>query len=181
MKGVFLKGPRLSLRGLRVKDADGDYPNWLNDAEVCAGNSHGEYPYSRQAARDYIRESAASPLDLVLAMVLTEGERHIGNIALQHIHGINRSAEFAILIGDKSAWGQGYGNEAGRLLCAHGFAVLNLHRIYCGTYAHNIGMMHLAEKLGMRLEGLQRQAAYKNGSYVDVVLYGLLSSEAEFL
>lgn len=180
MKDVFLQGARLYLRGLGAEDADGAYPGWLNDPEVCLGNSHGVYPYSRQAARDYIRDSAASAQDLVLAMVLAEGDRHIGNIALQRIHAINRSAEFAILLGDKSAWGKGYGEEAGRLICAHGFAVLNLHRIHCGTFASNIGMMRLAEKLGMQREGVQRQAVFKNGNYVDVVLYGLLRSEAKF-
>jgi len=180
MKDVFLRGPRLYLRGLREEDAGGDYPDWLNDAEVCAGNSHGVYPYTRQAARDYIRSSAASAQDLVLAMVLAAGDRHIGNVSLQRIHILNRSAEFAILLGDKSAWGQGYGEEAGRLICAHGFAVLNLHRIHCGTFASNAGMMRLAEKLGMQREGVQRQAAYKNGAYVDVVLYGLLRGEANF-
>lgn len=180
MRDVFLRGPRLYLRGLCEEDASGAYPDWLNDPEVCAGNSHGVHPYSRSAARDYIRASAASLQDLVLAVVLAEGDRHIGNIALQRMHAVNRSAEFAILLGDKSAWGQGYGEEAGRLICAHGFAAHNLHRIHCGTLASNAGMLRLAEKLGMRREGVQRQAAYKNGTYVDVVLYGLLRSEAKF-
>lgn len=178
MKDVLLQGRRLYLRGLRAEDADGDYPHWLNDAETCAGNSHAVYPYSLEAARGYIRDSAASIDNLVLAIVTADNDKHIGNIALQRVHAINRSAEFAILLGDKSAWGQGYGAEAGRLICAHGFAALNLHRIHCGTFASNAAMMRLAEKLGMRREGLQRQAAYKNGVYVDIVLYGLLRGEA---
>ena len=58
---------------------------------------------------------------LVLAMVLREDDRHIGNISLQAIDWIDRSAEFAILLGDRTAWGKGYSKEAAYLICLHGF------------------------------------------------------------
>ncbi|MBI3524682.1 MAG: GNAT family N-acetyltransferase [Betaproteobacteria bacterium] len=173
----FLEGQRLYLRALADKDADGDYPAWLNDAEVCRGNSHHVFPYSREAALDYIRQTRQSTTSLVLAIVVREDHHHIGNIALQSIHPIHRSAEFAILIGDKTGWGKGYGLEAGRLLCRHGFAALNLHRIYCGTFADNAGMIGLAHALGMKEEGRRRQAAFKDGKYIDIVEFGLLETD----
>jgi len=174
---ALLQGNRLYLRGLVEADADGAYPGWLNDPEVCAGNSHGVYPYSREGALSFIRQAGQGADRLVLAVVLKEGHRHIGNVALQNIHPIYRSAELAILMGDKGAWGKGYGLEACRLLCAHGFNVLNLNRIACGTFASNEGMIRLATALGMKQEGIRRQGAYKNGAYLDVVEFGLLKSE----
>lgn len=115
--------------------------------------------------------------ELVLAVVLDDGQRHIGNIALNRIHPIYRSAEFAILLGDSAEWGKGYGLEAGRLVVAHGFSALNLHRIACGTLATNLGMQRLATALGMKQEGIRRAAAFKDGTYVDIIEYGLLRDE----
>lgn len=173
----FLEGQRIYLRGLTDADASGDYPAWLNDAEVSRGNSHHVFPYSREAALDYIRQIRQSATSLALAIVLREDHRHIGNITLQSIHPIYRSAEFAVLIGDKAGWGKGYGLEAGRLVCRHGFEALNLHRIYCGTFADNVGMIGLAHALGMKEEGRRREAAFKEGKYIDIIEFGLLGAD----
>jgi RimJ/RimL family protein N-acetyltransferase len=174
----FLVGPRLFLRSLTPADADGSYPSWLNDAEVCRGNSHHVFPYTREAALAYIRRVAEARDELVLAMVLHEGDRHIGNIALQNIRPVSRSAELAILIGDRSAWGKGYAFEAATLLRDHAFSAMNLNRIECGTFEDNEAMRRLALKLGMREEGRRRAAAFKGGRYVDIIEYGILQSDS---
>jgi ribosomal-protein-alanine N-acetyltransferase len=173
----FLHCEQLYLRPLVEADAEGPYPSWFNDEEVCAGNSHHVYPYNIKTALEYIRHAAETRDSLILAVVLREGDRHIGNIALQSIHPVYRSAEFSIVIGDKSAWGKGYAKAAARLLCDHGFASLNLHRIGCGTFEENEAMKRLAHDLGMKEEGRRREAAFKGGRYVNVIEYGVLRSE----
>lgn len=173
----FLRGSRIVLRPLTADDADGRYPQWLNDPEVCAGNSHFVQPYSRDQARAFIAQSQDPLRDLVLAVVVTEGMVHIGNVSLSRIHAIYRRAEFSILIGERSHWGAGYGEEAGELLFRHGFTAMNLHRIECGTFGHNVAMQRLAASLGMKQEGVRRQAAFKDGTYVDVLEFGVLRDE----
>jgi [ribosomal protein S5]-alanine N-acetyltransferase len=173
----FLTGERIYLRALMESDADGPYAAWFNDPEVCQGNSHHVFPYTKEAALGYIRHAKETRTELILAIVLKDSHRHIGNIALQGIHQLYRSAEFSILIGDKETWSKGFGKEAALLLLAHGFDTLNLNRISCGTFAGNAGMRKLAEGLGMKKEGERREAAWKNGKFVDVVEYGILRSE----
>lgn len=172
----FLETERLVLRPLNDGDLNGASPylGWLNDPEVCRYNSHHTWPYTREAARAWL--ASASRSELTLAVCLKDFT-HIGNISLQKVHPVNRSAEFAILLGAKDAWGQGYGREAGLALCRHGFDSLNLHRIYCGTHDENIGMQKLALGLGMREEGRLSRAIYKNGEYADVIRYGVLKKE----
>lgn len=177
LSAAFLVGERVYLRGLLEADADGAYPAWLNSAEVCRGNSHHSFPYTREAARTYIRDAAQTKNSLILAIVLREGDRHVGNIALQNIHQIHRSAELSILIGERDVWGKGLGLEAARLLIDHAFDALNLQRIECGTFATNHGMQKLALSLGMKEEGRRRQAAFKNGAYEDIVEYGILKTD----
>ncbi|MBI1952741.1 MAG: GNAT family N-acetyltransferase [Candidatus Omnitrophica bacterium] len=173
----FLQTKRVLLRSLTEADCDGAYLNWLNDPEVCRHNGHHLFPYRPEDAVRYVKKMLASPNDLVLAVTLTDGGRHIGNISLQNIDWVNRLAEFAILIGEKDCWGKGYSKEAARLLLDHGFRSLNLHRIHCGTSASNMPMRGLAAHLGMREEGRRRQALFKQNSYLDLLEYGLLREE----
>lgn len=177
----FLEGKIIHLRAPVTEDANGNYVNWFNDGEVCRYNSHHVYPYSKELAIKYIQDKQESKKDLVLA-IATKGKRpkHIGNIALQDIDYISRSAEYAIIIGEKDYWGKGVAKEASLLILQHGFNALNLHRVYCGTSSKNIPMQKLAEYLGMKKEGCRKEALYKNGEYVDVIEYGLLRKDFRF-
>lgn len=175
----FLIGEKIYLRSLVEADAAGPYLDWFNDPEVCRGNSHHVYPYQADSALDYIRHANSTRDHLILAIASGDDDRHLGNIALQHIHPVYHSAEFSIVIGDKAAWGQGVGKEAGRLICDHGFRALNLHRIACGTFENNVAMQRLALFLGMKQEGTRRKAAYKEGVYLDILEFGVLKNEYE--
>lgn len=174
---TFLDGDLIRLRPLRESDASGPYPGWLNSREATAGNSHGCYPYTMEAALSYIRGLQGRTDCVVLAIEEKQDERHVGNISLQSIHPVNRSAELAILLGEEDIRGRGLGTEACRLMIRHGFLRLNLHRIHCGTFSTNEGMIRVARKLGMTQEGIRREAAFKEGAYVDVIEFGLLRAE----
>ena len=173
---AFLETERLILRPLVEADADGSYPGWFNDEATCAGNSHHVYPYTESQALDYIRSLSGDRSCVVLAMETKADKVHVGNVSLQQIHPVHRSAELAIIMGEPSARGKGLGEEACRALISHGFKALNLRRIQCGTLATNHGMVALALKLGFVQEGVRTQAAFKSGAYVDVVEFGLLAS-----
>ena len=101
----------------------------------------------------------------------------VGNIALQSIDPVSRSAEFAVVLGDRRCWGKGYSKEAARLILDHGFSELNLNRVHCGTAEGNRAMRKLAASLGMKEEGRRRQAFFKGGAFRDVLEYGILRNE----
>lgn len=170
-----LIGERVYLRPLHVNDANGDYPNWLNDKEVCQYNSHGDKLYTQEMALSYIQSIQNSLTCKVFAICDKKSDTHIGNISLQAISKTNESAEFAILLGNRAFWGKGLSKEAGRLLIDYGFGELKLHRIYCGTSEANIPMQHLALALGMELEGKRKEAMKKNGKFYDILEYGILT------
>ncbi len=176
---TFLTGDRIALRPLVAADVDGPYLGWFNDLEVCRHNSHGVFPYTRAEALGWVDDLKHRRDALVLAIAMREDGRHVGNVSLQGIDPVSRTAELAIVIGDRSAWGRGVGNEAARLIVGHGFKALNLHRIACGTVAANAGMRRIAESLGMTQEGVRRHASWSDGTYHDIVEYGLLATEWE--
>ncbi|MDN0075833.1 GNAT family protein [Crenobacter sp. SG2303] len=171
----FLETERFFLSLLTEQHAQGVYPEWLNDETVCQGNSHHVFPYSRKGALEYISGLDGRRDCLVLAVEGKEDGAHVGNVSLNRIDLICRSAEFSILLGGSAPPGAGF--EVATCIFCHGFKALNLHRIYCGTFDNNHRMIRLAQKLGMREEGVRRQAAFKSGEWRDVVEFGLLRDE----
>jgi len=177
MHHPFLVGERIYLRALEQNDLLGNYFQWFNDSEVCAFNSYAIFPNSMNKMQNYLNYLKDTNTAVVFAIITKEKDVHIGNISLQNIDWIARSAEFAIILGEKDYWRNGFGYEASRLIINYGFERLNLNRIYCGTSSENISMQKLAEKLGMKKEGVRRSAMFKMGRCMDIIEYGLLKDE----
>ena len=165
------------------------YESWMYDQDVTRYNHWGLFPHSKKKEEAFLDMCESGEGDIVLAIMGktemlnihdTDGFgtcKHIGNLSLQSINHIYKSAEYAITIGDKNYWGQGIGYEASKLLFHHGFNKLNLHRIWTGTAATNTGMRKLAEKLGMYQEGKFQHGMFLNGKYVDIVTYRIIENE----
>ena len=73
--------------------------------------------------------------------------------------------------------GQGFATEAARALIAHGFASLGLHRIYATTSSANPASWGVMERLGMRREAKLREAEFRDGEWLDTLIYALLADE----
>ena len=179
----------LSLIPFTEKDShDETYRSWFNDVKVTKYNSHGLFPLTGEKFEAFVK--GLHKEHIVFKIVITQqlndaslygvkfngGDRNIwiGNCSLQSFNWINRSAEFAIVIGNTNFWGRGYAKRALKLLLYHGFNKLNLHRIWTGTTANNIGMQMAAKGLGMRFEGQSIDGVFLDGRYVDVFHYGIL-------
>lgn len=175
----FLESKRVILRPLSQQDVNETYLSWLNDPEVNRFNSHAIFPYSKEELIRYVASSSKDRSKVILAIMDKTTKRHIGNVTLQNIDWVTRSAEFAILIGEKIQWGKGIGAEVGKLIVDYGFNHLGLHRIWCGTSSDNIGMQKVAKRIGMKREGLRRDAMFKSGRWVNIIEYGILHSEFE--
>lgn len=170
--GYFLKSKNLGLRTLEDSDIDGNYIQWFNDPIVCQYNSHHKYMETREKLKEYISEVNNNPNTIVFAIVDLKSSTHIGNISLQEIDYVNRSAELSFIIGEVDFWSKGYATEAGKLVIQHAFEELNLHRIYLGTADNNLGMQKVASKLGFIREGVRKDALYNQGQYHDIIEYG---------
>lgn len=172
---IYEIGESYFVRPLEEADLLGSYPTWFQDQEVCRYNSHGKFCHPIEYYRDYVAASAQERR--IVWAVCHKQDGHVGNVSLQDISAVNRTAEFAILLGDKRHWGQGLGLLAGRVLLHHGFSKIDLYRIYCSTASTNIGMRKLAEKLGMTHEGTRRGHIFLEGARVDVVDFGIQRDE----
>src|SRR5206468_3077409 len=118
-------------------------------------------PITRAWEEDYLRRMADSATDLVLGVVVREGEKFIGAVGLHQIDSRNRHAGLGVALGDRTAWGKGYGTEATALLVRHAFCTLNLNRVWLEVYEYNARAVRAYEKVGFRLEGRLRQDNFR--------------------
>ena len=72
-----------------------------------------------------------------------------------------------------------HGTAALRSLLLLGFRDLNLSRIALNVFSDNLPAIGAYEKVGFRREGSLRKAVFVDGSYRDVIIMGLLRTEAE--
>lgn len=175
----MITGKMVRLRAVEREDIP-RFVRWLNDPEVIE-NLLTNSPLSHAMEEKWFDHQLEIPptQGQVLAIeALSNGEWvHIGNCGLHNIEAVNRCAEFGIFIGDKSFWNQGLGTEATRLMVKHGFEDLNLNSIYLNVYVTNPRAIKAYEAAGFVKEGVLREAAFKNGHYIDVILMSILHSE----
>lgn len=68
---------------------------------------------------------------------------------------------------DESHTGRGYATRAVRLVTAHAFAHLHLHRLEAGVMPHNEASIRVLQKAGYHREGLMRKNVCINGQWED--------------
>jgi RimJ/RimL family protein N-acetyltransferase len=178
MINPFLIGDRIYLRPLD-EEADLDRClGWINDPDILATLGRRS-PMSRSMEREWLLGQYQDDRTFSLAIILKDGDRHIGNTGLHAIAPVDRSAEFGLLIGEKDVWGEGYGPEAGRLILAHGFGQLGLHRIFLRVFSFNERARRVYEKIGFRLEGTLRESYFRNREFHDTLVMSILEQDWE--
>lgn len=173
-----IRGKRLHLRPVQLSDAAGPYHRWMNDAAVTRHLESRFQSHSVESLREYIRQQSGNPDVVFLAIVLNDGNRHIGNIKLGPINRHHQLADIGIVIGERDCWGRGYATEAIELITTHAFDALGLHKTTAGCYATNAGSARAFLNAGYEQEGLRRSHALDGGAYVDVILLGKIRPDA---
>lgn len=110
------------------------------------------------------------------AIVEKDEDVILGIISLTNINFQNQSAELHLMIG-KENQGKGLGTFSVNELLYHAFNNLNLKRVELTVLKTNIRAIHLYEKCGFVKEGCKRQSKYKNGKFVDMLMYSILKDE----
>ncbi len=162
-----IDGPRLHLRSVRPSDATERYVSWLNDPEINRYLEVRFSPQTLEGVRAYVTEMAGSEDYAFMAIVLNDGDRHIGNIKIGPMNRAHRFADIGIVIGEKDCWGKGYATEAIALATRYAFETLDLHRLEAGAYAPNMGSAKAFLKAGWKEEGLESAKWLVDGVFVD--------------
>lgn len=119
------------------------------------------------------------PPDYVLFNVLLrESDEFVGQVGLEEIDWINRTAESSSWLRPGDEWrGRGYGTEAKMLLLEYGFDRLGLHLIYSAVNSINTRSAAALAKQGYRPAGKLKYRYVKRGRYEDQDLFDLTRDE----
>lgn len=117
------------------------------------------------------------PDSLAMAIHERAGNRLIGTCALSQLDGDNGSALYHITIGEKDAWGRGYGTEATQLMVDHAFGVLGLHRVALFVFEFNERAIRAYRRCGFVVEGRSRESIFRDGRWWDEIAMSVLESD----
>jgi [ribosomal protein S5]-alanine N-acetyltransferase len=176
VRRAFLSGEKLHLRPLDESDLTEEYLGWLHDPEVTRYLETGRFPTTPEALRGYLRRFATGD-DLAFAIVDNATDVHVGNVTLNHVSWVHRTADTGLMIGRREFWGRGFAFEAWSLLIEHAFERLNLRKIIAGVIADNVASFRVLQRLGFRQEGLLRAALFADGAYRDSLVLGMFREE----
>jgi RimJ/RimL family protein N-acetyltransferase len=143
-------------------------------ADLLVGFGTG---YSRADLEAWI-ELHRTAADEVVFVIADREDQAIGHVGLYRIDHRLQSAEFAIAIGEPSAWGKGLGRACSRFLIGYGFDDLNLRRISLQVLEINDRALALYRSLGFVEEGRLRGASRWRDRWVDVIVMALMRDDA---
>ena len=172
----FITGIEVSLRPIHSSDKY-FFLKWYNDQDIRK-NIGGIVPFSEgefKAACEMIGKSAPSSLWFSISV-----DGHLVGISgLHQIRYLQRNAEISVLIGEAEFRNKGIATEVIGLLEKYSFDTLQLHRLYAHVFFDNPASIRLFEKCGWEQEGRLREAAFWDGRYRDVLVYGRVIPKRE--
>jgi RimJ/RimL family protein N-acetyltransferase len=100
-----------------------------------------------------------------------------GTMGFERANRRSRIADLGGLAVHPDFRGRRIGDEAARLFQRHLFDDLGYHRLQLEIYGFNERAMRHAERSGFVREGVRRKAYWRDGAWVDGVLYGHVAED----
>jgi RimJ/RimL family protein N-acetyltransferase len=146
------------------------FARWFSDLELTAYLGVLGMSFMPEHEQEWYDSVVKDRDRKTFAIVVREGQRVIGSLGFHFVDTLRGVTELGIAIGDKSAWGQGYGSEAVRLMCDYGFTFLGLHTIYLWHTEFNKRGHRAYLKAGFKVAGRLRGADLFDGQRYDRIL-----------
>ena len=167
----------IELKPLSKEDVVPFY-SWLNDEEVIKYSmslfQRLNEPEDIKTWFDRLFEERNS---YNIGIYLTANQQLIGYAGISGISTLNNSGEYFIFIGDKNQWGRGVGTIVTQKVVAYGFETLKLNRIMLTVSQPNVGGVKAYERAGFKVEGVLREACFREGAFHDKIVMAILRSE----
>ena len=174
-KTIELLGERVRLTRFSAADITEDYLGWLNDPIVTRLSNQRFVTHDRASSERYLASFDGSPHHF-LSVRRRDGDRAIGTMTA-YVSPHHGTADMGIMIGERSAWGGGFGQDAWNSLLAWLLGEGGMRKVTAGTLAINQPMIRIAEQSGMMLEGRRARQEIVEGEAVDILQYARFADD----
>jgi RimJ/RimL family protein N-acetyltransferase len=165
---------KFKLRPWSVEDIDNlvAFANNFNIAKNLTNQF--PHPYTRENGKAFI-EKATSGTPTSIFAIEVEGKA-AGGIGLHPQADIYcRNAELGYWLAEPY-WGNGIMTEAVHQIVEYGFKTFAIDRIFARPFGTNTGSQKVLEKAGFILEARLNKTLFKNGEYLDELIYAVRKS-----
>lgn len=144
-------GENVILRPITYDDTE-DIIRWRNDPDVKK-NFVFQENLTMEIHRHWL-DSKVFTGEVLQYIIQDKRGRSLGSVYFRDISETNKSAEYGIFIGEKSARGNGLGTEVAKIFVSYGFDRLGLHRVFLRVFEDNIMAIKSYLNAGFEIEGL---------------------------
>ncbi len=159
------------LRPFTLADLD-NLVKYANNPKIAGNLTNAfPYPYTADHGKKFI-EMAMSHEPIRIKTIEINGEAS-GGIGV-HPQGdvYVKNAELGYWLAEPY-WGKGIITDAIKEMIDYGFKTFEITRIYARPFSSNVASQRVLEKAGMKKEAVLKNAFFKNGEYLDELIYSI--------
>ncbi|CAN5624137.1 GNAT family protein [soil metagenome] len=171
-----IEGQLVVLRRHRPEDLS-TVRRWYRDPDLARLTRYSLRPMGDDEIERFFHARLLSPEAVAYAIDVRDSGRLIGLTTFSNLDPDNGAVLFHISIGERDAWGHGFGTEAAELMLWLAFERIGLHRVGLSVFSFNERAIRSYEKAGFRIEGRDREAIIRDGQRWDELTMGILASE----
>lgn len=163
-------GQKVVLRPFEQSDITSEYIAWLNDPEVVRFSNQRFIKHTESSCRAYL-ESFQNTSNLFLSVRTQSDDLAIGTMTA-YVSTQHGTVDIGILIGRKSIWGSGAGQDAWSTLVTWFIEKQRIRKVTAGTLSINKAMVQIMERSGMHIEAIRPNQELLDGEPVSIHYYG---------
>jgi len=132
------------------EDISSRYLSWIADEAVMRFTPQGPRRISYEEAKEYVRQNMESA-DAFLWKIELPGGEHVGNIRVSNVSKADKSADIAIIIGERQHRSQGFGPKVIETCVKFLNCEFGLTRVYAHVFNENRASLRAFSKAGFRV------------------------------
>lgn len=159
------------LRAWNINDLN-SLVKYANNPNIAKNLTNGfPHPYTEENGKKFI-EMATKNLPTTIFAIEINGEA-CGGIGLHLQTDIQqKNAELGYWLAEPF-WSNGIITKAIKEITDYGFKTFDINRIYARPFGTNIASQKVLEKAGFKLEAKFEKTLFKNGEYLDELIYAI--------
>ena len=170
MQNAYTVGKNIYLRHPTQEDAMGSWYEWFSDEDTTRYLDARYWPNSLESQAEFYDSLNSDKSKLVLSIIETTNNRHIGVVSLSSINWVHRHADIGIVIGNKDFTRGVYAAETYALILRIAFKRLNLKNVRAGYCRSNKASEALLTLYKFKVAGIYENMMTIDGKEEDVVL-----------